>query len=189
MSTRKSPKRVAAGKKAARTRKRNASRGRGTQTTTTTTNTRRRRTTKKTFLSEAMNPVKAQKSVSFLLSGALGYYAGRSISELMPNETPSKKALILAAGSFAIGNFMNLPGVAAGMIGSSVEHLIQHQQMLRAQGMSENANFVDPETLSELSQLAQLEEDMEQFESLPEFITPGMSEGANIYGGIPFHEL
>jgi len=109
---RKDPKRVAAGKKAARTRKRTNPKG----TRRTTRRTTRR---KKTGLSELFNPKMAQAQFKTTAVGGLGGAGAALIYSVTPNWQPWQRLAAGLGASFVTGVLGRMPDLSAGMAGGT----------------------------------------------------------------------
>lgn len=140
---------------------------------------RRKRRKPQSLLSELTSPARAKRSFSYMLSGGLGFWAGNTIAKLVADKKPTEKAVIIGAGAFALSNFVGLNGVAAGMVGAAVHELMQPEPVSEG-----NAQYVNPQLLSEISALNDIE-------ALPPVLD---GEGKplsdlGIYGSVPFKEL
>jgi len=108
----KDPKRVAAGKKGARARKRGSS----------TPAKRRKRgmsaRRKKGFLSELFSPAASRGAADAVVSGAVGGgIAGITMNVLGAGRPLMDQVMILGAESFIFGAMLNMPNVGAGIAG------------------------------------------------------------------------
>ena len=152
---RKSPKRVAAGKKAARTRKRTMN--------AAPVRRRKRRVTKKKGLAAAFTSPKAKAAMKGMTRGALGgsLYYMYDEKVTIPNETPEMRGLLALGGAYLISASMDQPDVAAGVVGAAAFAYMQEKEFLN-DGMEEtdfinqlpatldadNMNLADPMSLA-----------------------------------------
>ena len=89
-----------------------------TTTTTEVVNTPKRKYKKKkqvTLLSEILNPARAKSTMNYIVSGGIGYYTGKSLANMLGNQTAGNKAAIIGAIAFGVGNYMDLKAVSAGL--------------------------------------------------------------------------
>jgi len=110
---------VAAGKKAARTRKRNAKSGLTTTSRKTTTVRKYTKRKPKGLLGQLWTPAVARKSATATFSGFTGGFLGKGIDVLVNNVVKPKHALInvgiLAAAGFITASVFRRPELGAGI--------------------------------------------------------------------------
>ncbi len=145
----KNPARVRAGRKAARTRKRNTpARTRTTARKRSSAPARRRRPRRKSMtegIAENFDVSKKGSSINLAVQGALAGGAAYFVTRNMPD--PKQKQMVYLLG-LAAAVAMKKGGMAAGIAGVAILDFLMRQTPM-AEGIPRDASFFDPAMLNE----------------------------------------
>jgi len=148
MAQRKNPKRVAAGKKAAATRRKNTKSG-------TTRTTRTTRTTKKTtFLSEVTSRANIRAGGEMILQAAAGAAIANEVNKAMPNQSKLQRVGILAGLGYLAAVGGKMPNVGAGFAAIAATEFMKPEQP----AMNENADYLEETDLNQLPDVVNMDE-------------------------------
>ncbi len=147
MATRKSPKRVAAGKKAAATRKKNAGKTRTTRTTRTTT--------KKTFLSEVTSRSNMRAGGEMILQAAAGGAIANEVNKNLQNQSKMQRVGILVGLSYLAAVGAKMPNIGAGVAAVAAIEFMKPEPTMQENG---SADYLEENELDQLPDVINMDE-------------------------------
>lgn len=91
---------------------------------------RRRKKLYAGVFADFFTPGSAKESALNLASGAAGGAIAGLVDRFTPNQTPTRKALIIGAGAFITGGVLKKPLISAGMAGVSAYMLLMNSNLM-----------------------------------------------------------
>ncbi len=167
---RKNPKRVAAGKKAALTRRRNKT------SPTKRRRTRTRTTVSKTFMGEITSKANLRSGGQMILEAAAGAGIAMEVNKAMTNQTKLQKVGLLAGLGYLAAVGLKMPAIGAGFAAvAGIEFLKKEDDV----SMQENVNYLNEDSLNQLPDVVTLDENKYAYMSETPFASNQMYYQAN----------